>query len=532
MGFLALAQQGMFGNYDPRRQHALAPSPASLAGGYGQPVNIAPVMAPPMPQQPTFTTSPTPPQQRRANTSPLAALTPEFAASYNALQQPVGMPGASQPSPFSLNQPTPELPKLNMTAMGAPSAGAGPKGPMPGAPAQQRPGFMQRLGDLPNNSLFQLGMSLLGNAQNGGDWGQVGQDMMAFSDRQRQRQIQDNEMRRQKVNDGRQETLWSQTQEDRERENARRAEFNQYVETVQDPELRAILEAGGSENWGDVLMGERTRRFQEQENARARAAGGGELGRMFQNRDAVQIADMNDAAAHIQSQSLDALRTLRQNIVAAGEAATGQPIDYTTRIAINRVFNGQGPERMALETWRGRMLTPALEMLPPGPATDRDVALVMEAFANPNMQLGSALNLIDERIAAAERQVVRAQAANDFFRDAGGLTGRRNSAGQDWPTYLASRMEGLGYSDRIGADGRPRGDARNSGQTGSFPTPPQQAIQALRADSSAQRRRQFDEIFGPGAAARYLANGNQTRPSFQPSAPVLGSDRNNPYGAY
>jgi hypothetical protein len=94
-----------------------------------------------------------------------------------------------------------------------------------------------------------------------------------------------------------------------------------------------------------------------------------------------------------------------------------------------------------LETWNARIMGPALETLRGlGSMSEREFEAAVASFANPNMTLGAALSLVDEQIAKAERQTKTARAANDFMADAGGLTGRRNAQGQDWPAFLEATL--------------------------------------------------------------------------------------------
>lgn len=309
---------------------------------------------------------------------------------------------------------------------------------------------------------------------------------------------------------GMQQTQFGWGQEDRQRQAEQRRAWQTAVEGETDENRRRQLLAIGPDAYGDFLARERQMEFQAREGqldrdaqmraASLRAANENPLGRMFQSMDAQQLGGMNQRASVLQAQTLPALRQVRDNIMRAGQSATGQPIDYNSRIVLNRVFNGQGNDRQALETWRARILRPALEMLPPGPATDRDVALVMENFANPNMQLGSALSLIDERIAAAEREVIQAQAANDFFGQADGLTGTRNQSGQDWPTFLSERMasapgssplpDGRGGPQQPSAPSLPVGTVRDGYRyTGGDPGSPSSWV---RINTPSQRTRELN----------------------------------------
>ena len=108
---------------------------------------------------------------------------------------------------------------------------------MQAAPAQtdaqlRAPTFNERLEGLYNSPLLNIGLSLLGNAQNGGDWGAVGRDMQAWQQGRRQEQRLRNEERRQSVADQRAETLFGYTREDRERAGQQRQALDQWVATL------------------------------------------------------------------------------------------------------------------------------------------------------------------------------------------------------------------------------------------------------------------------------------------------------------
>ncbi len=388
--------------------------------------------------------------------------------------------GAEQQPPIAQPQPRramtqPGIPALPEQISPMQSSAAAPLS-APNAPgASPNVNFMDRLsmgaGRLNENPLFTLGMSLMGNAR-GSNWGGVGEDMRAFGQQRQQQQQLENERRRQGVQDQREASIFGRQQTEWGQQDQQRRDWEQALRGEADPQRQAQLRAMGPQGYGDYLARERQMEFQAREgqldrDAQQRAAANeNSLGRMFQSMDAQQLGAMNQRASVLQAQTLPALRQVRDNILRAGQAATGQPIDYNSRIVLNRVFNGQGSDRQALETWRARILRPALEMLPPGPATNRDVELVMENFANPNMQLGSALSLIDERIAAAERETIQTQAANDFFGQANGLTGTRNQTGQDWPTFLSERLASAPGTSPLNDGGAPTAGA------GSGPPPP------------------------------------------------------------
>lgn len=303
---------------------------------------------------------------------------------------------------------------------------------------------------------------------------------------------------------GRQQGDWA-------RQDKQIADWTAAVQGEQDPQRRAQLQAIGPQGYGEFISNQERMAFQAAEGqkdrdtqiraAQMRAANENSLGRYFQQMDAQTIGTLNEQAAQIQAVGLPQLLNLKSTIQQAGTALTGRPIDYNTRISLGRYFNGSSADRMTLEVWRARILGPALEQLRGmGAMSEREMEAAMNAMANPNMQLGAALQLIDEKIATAQRRVASAQATSDFFTDAGGITGVRNKAGQDYSSYLTERLGSLPGSGADGANVVPRGG---------YADPPPDAIAQLRSDTSAAARAEFDQIFGPGAAQRALSGARQ-----------------------
>jgi hypothetical protein len=72
----------------------------------------------------------------------------------------------------------------------------------------------------------------------------------------------------------------------------------------------------------------------------------------------------------------------------------------------------------------------------------------MSSFANPNMTLEAAETLINQKVTESRRRVATADAAQRFAREAGGITGVNNKAGQNFGTFLA---EDLGRQGLAGA---------------------------------------------------------------------------------
>lgn len=451
---------------------------------------------------------------------------------YQRRQQPAMQP---QPVQYSAARPQAlQLPSLtgapNGQPMGPDPFGMAPIAPSISAPMKEGPtqdpnapqGMWGRLnkgfGSLNENPLFNLGMSLLGNAQ-GSRWDQVGADMRQYGATQDERQRMANEERRLKMSDARDETVFGRQQNEWQRQDEQLGRWRAAMEAETDLQRRAQLEAIGPEGYGQYISQQQQMQFTHNENelnrandrrvAATRSANENSLGRYFQAMDAQTIGDLNQQSAQLQSVGMPQLYALRDTINAAGLSLTGQPIDYNNRITLGRYFNGSSADRQTLEVWRAQILGPALETLRGlGAMSEREMDAAIQSFSNPDMTLGAAQQLIDQRIAIAQRRVQTANLANQYFQEYGGLTG----SGPGWPTYL---QEHLGAENSLpGPRNQPPGQQPPGQQPNAFQQPQQptpQDIQTLRQNSSAERRRQFDEVYGPGAAARVLSTQVQGR---------------------
>lgn len=247
------------------------------------------------------------------------------------------------------------------------------------------------------------------------------------------------------------------------------------------------------------------------------------MGRYFQSQDAQFLGDQTALSAQIQSVGLPSLLNVQQTI---GEArkiggVAGQPLGANERVTLGRLFNGSGPGRPTLEVWRAQVLTPALEaMRGLGAMTEKEFEAALSSFANPNMTLEAAETLINQKVTEARRRIATADAAQRFAREAGGITGVNNKAGQNFGTFLA---EDLARQGLAGAVPRPESDQPQAaapqgprdlaGLIDSVLTPrPQPTAQQiarippdarremLRRINDPQARAAFDQQYGPGSA--------------------------------
>lgn len=428
---------------------------------------------------------------------PLPLQQPPSVPRFQPMQAPADIPQAQALSPLAQLAPAPQTPQMQI----------------------RPPTWSERFDTALQSPMLNMGLSLLGNAQRGGDWGQVARDMQGFQQQQQQRQLLERQTQREDAQDRRNDMVFGRQQTAWQREDQQLERWRAAVQGEQDPVRRATLEAIGPEGYGEWMAGEQQRAFQAREGqldretqiraAGIRSANENSLGRYFQSMDAQTLGELNQRAAQIQATVLPQLRNLRGTIVQAGTSLTGQPIDYNSRITLGRYFNGSSEDRMTLEVWRARILGPALEQLRGmGAMSEREMEAAMNSMSNPNMTLGAAMQLIDERIAQAERQVATARAAGTYFNDAHGLTGVQNSAGQDWPTYLQTQI-----GDMPGTAQTPQTEIPRGG----YPQPSPDDVALLLRDTSAERRRFFDQVYGPGAAERAIA-GNRSRWAATPGA--------------
>lgn len=134
--------------------------------------------------------------------------------------------------------------------------------------AQQPQGWWGRLNQgingLQDNSLFNWGMALLGNAQNGGDWGAAAQQMQDFGARQQQKKMLENEERRAAALERMQGEQFSWERDAQARAAQQRQSWQQAVEGEQDPKRRQQLLAIGPDGYGEWLQRQDELEFQRQ----------------------------------------------------------------------------------------------------------------------------------------------------------------------------------------------------------------------------------------------------------------------------
>jgi hypothetical protein len=153
-----------------------------------------------------------------------------------------------------------------MDAQGQRQMGQTQFGPAPGqSQAQVRaPSFTERLGTWSESPLLQMGLSLLGNSRNGGDWGAVGQDLRQFGQDRTQRQRQANEDRRLAAAEGRETEQFNWMRDERLSVSQRRQLARDFIASHPEAE-RAELAMIDPDELGTYLQQRRQFELQQQQ---------------------------------------------------------------------------------------------------------------------------------------------------------------------------------------------------------------------------------------------------------------------------
>lgn len=179
------------------------------------------------------------------------------------------------------------LPTTAQLAPGAVAMSAGGKESAPFDPnaPQFQPGARnggwfanlgQRVEGLTDSRLFNLGLSLMGNAENGGNWRGVAEDLSAFGRDQRERQALENAERRQKSQYARESEQWTWAQAERARMSERRQMAEEYISSRPEAE-RAELRMIDPDQLGGYIQQQRQLDLQMQEMRENRAFRGASL---------------------------------------------------------------------------------------------------------------------------------------------------------------------------------------------------------------------------------------------------------------
>jgi len=415
---------------------------------------------------------------------------------------------------------------------------------------------------------ISMGLALMGGAnQNGGDWSVPAQAMQNIQGRQYQEKRDAKEDTRYEAEAKRQAEIDRRAAEvqglqvedirrDRERIAALTKSRDELATSLEktNPEFAAALRGTDPSTYGQVYAGyiqsqqESTKadeRLERELTSRERIARIGadnenSIFRAFQAKDASLIAEKQAEAIDIQSNTLPGLKTLLANIKQAGEYedATGQVIPANLRVPLSRVFNGSSDVREKLTTWKARVLKPVIAMFAgSGALAAQELQLGMESFASPDMDLGAAVDLVEEMIATKERQLMSTNALSNYYSTYKGITNPMVPGAPPVAAYMSGVLEGTGFTP--GREGReeraaaargagaapaaPAAPASSNGQRTAkvYPSPNFNALTMLRQDQSPASLAEFEMTYGSDNLRRALA---QIKAQEKASAPAYNYD--------
>lgn len=379
----------------------------------------------------------------------------------------------------------------------------------------------ERINGIYNNPLFHMGLSIMGNAQDGGDWAAVSRDMQAFQQQQQQRRLLDNQERRQAAADQREGTTFERQQQMWGLQDQQRQRWEAALGATQDPELRQIIEGLGPEGYGEYLAQQRITPFQQRQldleerqlqASREARASQDAWQRRFQG--ALGAADAGAVAEQgaLVRQGVMTVRPILQemrHIITQYPDIMGSWLNTGDRMQMVRLAGGDQSRLAAMERLNAlatQLTLPQLDAL--RPATNLDFERIRSTIADPQMTLQGALAFLESQDQTLGRALQAAESQGQWIQQYGSLS-LPNENGQTW----AGSVAGQPFMQFTPTQ-PPQGGQGGGALSGPRPTPSPEDVRLLRQDSSAARRRQFDEVYGPGAAARALS-GDRIRPHDQ-----------------
>lgn len=315
--------------------------------------------------------------------------------------------------------------------------------------------FMDRLAmganQLPNNALFNMGLSLLGNAQ-GSRWDRVAGDMQAFGQQQQQRQILQNEQRRQAAQDRREETTFGRQQSEWQRADQRRERLGSWAGQQQgnplaavDPELAFQAEAEAM-----AIANQPLTPFQQEQlnlerarinESRAARQAQDAWSRRFQS--ALGAADAGAVAEQgaLVRQGVTTVRPILQemrSIIQQYPDIMGSWLNTGDRMQMVRLAGGDQQRLAAMERLNAlatQLTLPQLEAL--RPATNLDFERIRSTIADPQMSLQGALGFLDSQEQSLNRALQVSESQGQWINQYGSLS-MPNDQGQTWASANAN----------------------------------------------------------------------------------------------
>lgn len=377
--------------------------------------------------------------------------------------------------------------------------------------------FQDGMAGLPNNPLFTLGMSLLGNAQ-GSRWDQVGQDMRSFGQAQQQRQLLENERRRQQAQDRREETVFGRQQTEWQRADQRRERLGTWAGQQQSNPLAAIDPEAAFEAEAEAraLSNQPLTPFQREQlnlerarisESRAARQAQDAWSRRFQS--ALGAADAGAVAEQgsLVRQGVTTVRPILQemrSIIQQYPDIMGSWLNTGDRMQMVRLAGGDQQRLAAMERLNAlatQLTLPQLEAL--RPATNLDFERIRSTIADPQMSLQGALGFLDSQEQSLNRALQVSESQGQWINQYGSLS-MPNDQGQTWASANANApfMQ--------------------------FQAPPQQQPAPPPPGGPPEAARRAGFTYWNGTMWTRPPEGRRRN---SPPARNVG-DRNNPYGAY
>lgn len=299
----------------------------------------------------------------------------------------------------------------------------------------RRPSWNERFQDMMASPMLATGLSLLGNAREGGDWSAVGRDIQAWNQQNFQRDRERREDRRLDAADRRADTQFGWAQGDRDRSAADRERYRTWAATRDEfaqvnPEAAYDAEADAR-----ALAGQPVTPYQQatltlqQQGLRidaARAARDMSTPRPLSNIDNRTLNQVTDASDQANAFNADITRFLSLN----AEQPTGAFTQYNPGSWIGESRN----RRDEMEGITSRLISSVRAMSGEGGImTDADALRFERGLPSVNRA-----GPVNQNIAAAAQQAARNASDRVMFyemyaQNRGSLLGARS----DWNRYLA-----------------------------------------------------------------------------------------------
>lgn len=320
------------------------------------------------------------------------------------------------------------------------------------APNVRPPGFGERLENWTQSPLFNIGMSLLGNASSPDQWAGVGRDVRTFGADQRERQRQENEERRLAAQERMQGQVFGRQQTDWRLADQQQAAFEEAVRNAP-PEQQATLRALGRQGYGDYLQREDNQAFEAEQNrlgreAQLRAANIAAANRR-DPRDSIQyrsdmsrLSDMSTAANFANLSVLPRLRRAREIVGRLSQiGGMDNPLSADRRIQLSQLGQfGEEARGLLQELRRIQTQFTVEDARALAPVSNTDFGRLMDINLNGNMTVDSFYSILSGMEQDVTRGVNNYNAAVQWADRYNGLTGTLDPQGR---TFEQSQYQAM-----------------------------------------------------------------------------------------